>query len=489
MLNKILLSLLFIATNLLAKEYKLDLEESINLALKNNTQLLISKQRIAISQLIYQQSLSGNYPILDFSLNANRKDEATTFDFDAHIKLPDELSQTLALSSALTKDQLANDTNFTNLNQTALAIQNSQLPAQNLSLNSTITAMGRDTAIAKLNLFYPLYTGGKISAIQKQAKTAVAISQKAYIEKKSEIRYKVKKFYYNSMLLAKLKKLSSEAKNTLAFTSKLTYSLYQNGSENIKKTDYLKSKLIVNLSKEIYEDIILREKLAKLALKNLLSLKSSDSLILKQKEFQKPNIDSTKSELIKKALIFNPQINKLKLALNIKNKKIDEIDSQNYPLVGFNADAKKIYNDYEYGFVNKDNENSWNISIGVKWNLFNGFKTKYEKQQAILEKKELQSKEIILSDTLALQVKYAFLQLQNNYKKFNIIKETLEIAKENEDLNFRAYQEDLVKTEDLIEAQISKSLAKSRYLQQLHNFAQINAQLDLIIGKSIEEIQ
>jgi hypothetical protein len=45
-----------------------------------------------------------------------------------------------------------------------------QILDPSISANMDTVAMGRDTVKSSLNILYPLYTGGKISAIIEQAK-------------------------------------------------------------------------------------------------------------------------------------------------------------------------------------------------------------------------------------------------------------------------------------------------------------------------------
>ena len=145
-----------------------------------------------------------------------------------------------------------------------------------------------------------------------------------------------------------------------------------------------------------------------------------------------------------------------------------------------------IYSDYEYGIINETTKDSWNIGVGVSWSLFDGMLTTNKVEQAKLEKFQLEQQELLLEDGLALQIKNSFLNMKNNYRQFEILSKAKETASENRSLNTRAYQEDMVETKDVIEAQLIESFTLADYYRVMHDFSMAKAEADFIIGASIE---
>ena len=61
-------------------------------------------------------------------------------------------------------------------------------------------------------------------------------------------------------------------------------------------------------------------------------------------------------------------------------------------------------------------------------------------------------------------------------------------ARENRDLNMRAYQSELVETRDVIEAQLLESFVVAQHYKALHDHVTEQAKLDFIVGSQVEKI-
>ena len=174
------------------------------------------------------------------------------------------------------------------------------------------------------------------------------------------------------------------------------------------------------------------------------------------------------------------------MAVKVDEAKINEAKSGFLPTVGISASAQHIHSDYSYGMTNSTNKNSWILGVGVSWSLFNGMRTTNEVEQRRLEKLKSKQQEIVLKDALALRMKQAFLQMKSSFNQYNILSRAVQTAAQNRDLNTRAYQEDMVTTKDVIEAQLIESYTKGAYYRSLYNNAISHAMTDYIVGKAIE---
>jgi len=470
------------SASLFATNHVVSLNEAIDLALQNNAKLKISQTDIQIADAMYEQAMSANYPTLDLDISAMRMDEAPTF----------EMRGVTTVDNTLTKQVYTNSAGIAALGgdlATAGAINAAvaQMPdTTELPIDMEVEIMGRDSIVSQLSLKYPLYTGGKISAIVKQASLAKKIAQEGKRRTNNEVIHDVKRYYYGAMLTKKLKKLSEDTLERMSFVRDLTSRLYQGGSMNAKKTDYLRSKLSVNLLESLNEEIAQKDLMANSALIFAMGMPWSDTVEVSQADFVEPQMDDTLSALVENAYKFNPDYASLKIAIDIHEAKIDEAQSGYLPNVGLMASAQNIYSDYEYGVVNDTTKNSWTIGVGVQWSLFSGMRTVNQVEQSRLEKLKLQQQELLLQDGLALQVKQAFLEMKSSHKQHTILSEASQTAQENRDLNTRAYQEDMVETKDVIESQLFESYTFAGYYRSLHDHAIARSNLDFIIGKAVE---
>ena len=172
--------------------------------------------------------------------------------------------------------------------------------------------------------------------------------------------------------------------------------------------------------------------------------------------------------------------------MHVQDAKIDEAKSDHMPTVAFVAGAQNMNNDYEYGVINQTNENSWNVGVALQWSLFNGMRTSNEVEQNKLEKLKLQQQESLLEDGLALQIKQAYEEMKSTYNKYKMLVDAVEVARENRDLNTRAYQEDMVETKDVIESQLFEALTEANYYRSQNDHAVARAKAELIVGNATE---
>lgn len=475
--------LLTLTGSLYAANHQLTLEEAITIALQNNAKLKVSQTAIAIAETMYNQATSANYPTLDFSVNAMRMDEAPMYELRGVTKIDN--TQTIAMYNQLSGAAAADGDNALSATYGGIAAATPQ--TSNLPVSMSVQTAGRDIAVSKIQLQYPLYTGGKISSVIKQAQLAKLIASEGKKRTVNEVVFDIKRYYYGAMLAENLSGLASDTKERMSFVLDLTKRLYKGGSLHVKKTDYLRSKLSVELIESLSEEIHQKEQMAKAALIFAMGLPWDDTVELKDKTFKEPKMSKTLESLIDTAYKFNPDYAKLKMAINIGNAKIKEAKSDYYPTIGLMASAQNLYSDYKYGMTNETNKNSWTIGVGVNWSLFNGMRTTNKVEQNRLEKLQLEQKQLILKDALALQVKQAFLEMKNSYKQYKILSQATQTAEENRDLNTRAYQEDMVETKDVIEAQLIESYTLGAYYRALYNNALAHANADYVVAKSIEE--
>ncbi len=455
----------------LLEDKTLTLQEAIDIALANNQKHNIAKTTVEIAKARHKQALSANYPSMDFTLSAIRKDKDPDFILKGDIELPQELSNALALATAVSDEQKA---------QILQAIRLGVFPKQSLPLDLDIKLMQRDIVTGTLNINYPLYTGGKISSVIKQADLAIRASNNDLKKSDDEIRFDIKNYYHSALLMQNLDKLLGDMIERMEFIRDLTQRLYTGGSMHVKKTDYLRTKLTLSMIKSNYSVVVSKEKEAKAALAYAMGVDYHSTFTL-QAPKSDPAIPTHLNSLIQKAYINNPLMNNLKIAEDIYNAKIKEAKSAYLPQVALFGNTKRI----QYGLINDEDKNSWMIGIGAKISLFEGFRTKNQVLEARLKKQKISAQKCQYQDALALQLKRVFFELKRSKEQIDILKKSLKTAKENRELNIRAYQEDIVETKDVLEAQIMETMTWSDYYRAEYDYAKNLAKLQQLISQKL----
>ena len=461
----IIIAAMCIQTTMSAELYdNLTLHDAIAIALKNNVEKTISYQSAAIAESQYQEALSARWPTLTLQASFQRRDEAPTFIFP---------SSTIPLGGLSTA--LAPLAGF------GVVVPSSiDVPAQNVKI------FNRDTAIASLQLLYPLYTGGKISSIISQAGIGKEIAQEEMRRTTLQVIRDVKRYYYAAQLTQNLTETASNTVSLLSVTRDLTKSIYEGGSETINKLDYLKTDLAVSYTKSIETDFSAKHKSALTALANAMGL-SWDSKItptdsMNLKLANTPDVDA----LVQQANEFNPQVGILKLAVKAANAKINEAQSGHLPQVAITADASHIQNSYNAGLMTDANTNSWTIGVGVNLPLFDGWRTTSQVSTAKLQYAQMQEKQKLVEQGIASLVKNLFIELDSARQQVVISEQASKTAEENMDLTSRAFQIGASKPQDVIEAHILYAIIKGNLLRAQHDQMLKLAEIDYVLGSELQ---
>jgi len=454
--SALLLSGLFLIP-LYARTYTVD--EAIKTALLNNQQQKISTQDQTVAEAKYKQALSANYPTLDLTLAANRKDQSfidkTNYSFDIS-----------PVSSAIS----------------------SFIPGMPASLpvKYTHTIMGRDTQTAKIEALYALYTGGKVTALQKQAKAGVKYAKESSKLSHDKIIYNVKKYYAAVILSQKTQKLMQDTVDRMRATYELTETFYKGKSMKVKKTDYLRTKMTLLNMKSILISLKNATQLAKSALSFEMGLGDSTPIDIKENSYKTYKLGSSLKDYYQKLYIYNHMIKQTNIGLEAMDAKIDEAKSGYFPKVALYANASSLHNNKDGGIINSQNNDSWNIGVAITYNIFSGGLTTAQEQTARAEKLKLKSQQAYLKSGLKLKAKKAFLNAKTAQNQVKIMREATKVAKENSDLNFRAYEEEMVETKDVLESQFLSSITQASFYKSQYASMINEAELEYLIGVSLK---
>jgi len=427
------------------------LNECIAIALQKHQSLTISDAQVSMAEALYQQAMSAYWPSINGNVSAVRSDQDRTFSINGSLTTP---------------------TPFGPLS---------------IPVNIKTTLYDRDLLRASINLSYPIFTGLKRPAIIGQAEKGVKIAEQGRRKTKLDIVRDVKKYYYSAQFALQMEQLTKDTLERFKSLEDLTERLYKNGSLLVKKTDYLRTKTTTALTRTLLNETTYTRELAHEALGNAMGQAWNDQYKLVESEMP-TTISTNLQELVDAANQFNPEIQQLRLAVQISDDQITEAQSGYYPMIGFQASAHKLWNELDGGLVNEDNRDGWDIGVGMEWNLFDGFATSGKVKHAKAQQRKLKSQRILLDEGMALQVKLQFLRIRSSGKQIKDSKSAFDFARENRKLHTRAYQQDLVETKDVIEAQLIESLAQSAYFRSRHALEIGLTSLEYLIGHNLEHL-
>jgi outer membrane protein TolC len=127
------------------------------------------------------------------------------------------------------------------------------------------------------------------------------------------------------------------------------------------------------------------------------------------------------------------------------------------------------------------------VGIGMEIPVFDGYLTRHRIREARIRVEKLESQKVLLRQGLALQVKAFFIELLNAQNQ-EAAAAALDAATDNLRLNERAYQNELVEIQDLIEAQLLAAFSEAVYHKIRYDHLVSKPQLELVIGTEIKRL-
>jgi outer membrane protein TolC len=466
-----------------ASVLRLDLAKALELAFQNNNRSKVSKDAVDAALALHGQALSSLWPQVAASIVGSRMDQDPDFIFPASkIPLPASSltvpSQTILIPAnsfgpGLPPVNVPLQTPPTTIDIPAQSIQ---VPEQDLKL------MNRDNLISSVKVTYPIYTGGLRTARIRQAKQGIEVARQDERRTDLEVAYDVKRLYYAGVLSKKLVAISRDTLARMEATLDLTEKLYTTGSGTVKKTDYLRNKSIVELLRSTTAELESNEKKVEAALVAAIGLDWATQIELADEEIPFPSGDYSPKSFVERALRSNADVAKLEAAIKAAQENVAAARSGHYPKAALFGTFQRIENSYDAGLMTDTNKTAWALGIQIDIPIFEGFKVSKEVMEARAQLRKLEHQLDLLRDSIAMDVQTICCNIQKTQEQQKSSLQAFQSAKENRELNVRAYQDELVETKDVIEAQILEALLSAQYQNVLYDHAESLAKLDLVSG-------
>lgn len=455
-----------LASGATARYDNLSLEQALRIALDNHRSMQVSQASIEVAEAQYRQAMAAFGPKVNLEAGLQRADEDRTFTFSGTVMTPAmDLSMLLGAPPGSVG-----------------------LPSQPLPMDLKVRMFDRDVAKAGVNLSYPLYTGGKKQALTGLARTGVDLAREERRKTELEVVRDVNKYYNGAQFARQMEQLASDTLERFQALEDLTDRLYQNASLKVKKTDYLRSKTTTAITRSMLQEARYASSLVHSALANAMGLPVDSELTLVVPAAL-PGFDRALDALIAEAMKFNPDKQQLELAVQAAAHQIDDAGSGSKPFVGLEASTYRVWNDFKGGLFNDDNHAGWTLGIGVKWDIFDAGQTKAATDAARAGKIKLEAQRVLLDNGLALQIKDDFLRIRRSLAQVGDNGKARDYAEENRKLHVRAYQEEMVETKDVIEAQVIETFASANLYRAEHDLRAALADLDYRVGKAVQPIK
>ncbi|MBT8341585.1 MAG: TolC family protein [Desulfatitalea sp.] len=457
----ILLALMFATTGTLSAQgpTALTIEACIKIALEKNQQRRISRLDVETAEAQLKQALSSYWPQLSFESALTHLDEDINFIFPTETSL-----------------------------YTIRGLGPVAIPAQVEVPAKTIKVLDQNNLMSRIKFTYPIFTGGLRGALVRQGQAGVAAAQQAHRRSEVQLVYDVQRFYYGAILAQHLSRVGQRTLAQLETTMELTEMLYQAGSASVNKRDYLRSKVFLESVRSIVTLMASNVELAHTALANTMGYAWDQPIRLAQDHIPYEPVGADLTQMISDAYRFNPDWKQLEAAIDAFEARVDEARADHFPKIGLNGTLWRWDNSMNNSGLSTDqNMQGWTVGVGVKFPLFSGFLTTQKVKAARTALEAMKARQILFKGGLAVQIKQAFLELTHAQKIHDATLAASQMASEYRDLTERAYRQEMIDADAVIESQIMEALTTARAEQALYGHAEAQLKLSYLVGCELEQ--
>jgi len=183
----------------------------------------------------------------------------------------------------------------------------------------------------------------------------------------------------------------------------------------------------------------------------------------------------------KNALSERPEARQVKLAINLAENQAARAHSDLLPQVGVHA----AFEADRQGFYDKGGAN-WLVSIGLRWNLFNGFSDKARIAESNFALRRSEADQEHATSAIQLQVRRAYADLRAAAQRIEVTNASVAEAEESLRITRNRYETGLSNVTDLLRTETAVLEARTRRLAAIHDQRIAAAMLELAAGTLTE---
>jgi outer membrane protein len=407
----------------------LTLDQSLEIAFKNNKSLLQKKENIQSAEFKVNEARSGFYPQLSFTGTYTYLGVIPSFTF-AFPGTPESKVET----------------GFHNNYNLGLSLQQ------------------------------PLFTWGRIQNSYHISQLGHQIYQEEYNRVKQEVKYQVESSFYLILLAEKLVEVREQALKNLDEHLKTVEARFKAGQASefevlrakVQRTNAIPPLTQARNSKDLALD----------AFKNLLGLDLKTNMkLLGELKFKPEDFNPEESEAI--ALKQRSKIKSINIQKKIASKSLSIAKANNKPaLYGV---ANYSYQNPFYSVQEWDYD--WHVGLLVNINLFDGFATRSKVAQAQSSINELDIIQKQIQEGIKLEVSQAISDI--NLAKENILSQGENVTQAEKALEIAKvqYAEGVITSLEEMDTELALTIAQTNYLQALADYLVARARYYKAIGE------
>lgn len=449
----------------------LNLDSCRTLALSNNKELRMSKEKVNAAHYQQKAAFTNFLPKIDMMGAYMRTEKEISLLSDDQKSAISNIGTAVAPMGQKLQQILSSDPSLAPLLTPLQSVMGTLPGALNQVGQGMVDALRTDTR----NMFggmvtftQPIFMGGKIIAYNKITKFAEQLAESQHATELQDVILNTDQAYWQVISLVNKKKL---AESFLELVKKLDSDVSKMVAEGVAtKADELSVKVKVNEAEMTLTKVENGLSLSKMVLCQLCGIPLDTPITLADESMENITLPDTYIEgNVNTALSNREELKSLELASKIYRQKVNVTRSEFLPSVGLTATYLVTNPSLVNGFEKKM-RGMWGVGMMVKIPVFHWGEGIYKVKAAKAEANIAQYKLDDVKEKVELQVTQATYKVNEATKKLAMAEKNM--AKANENLRYSnlGFQEGVIPTSNVLEAQTAWLSAQS---------GKIDAQIDV----------
>ena len=335
------------------------------------------------------------------------------------------------------------------------------------------TLLEREFQRAELDLKWMLWDFGRSLGRYRQAKFGREITSTNYRRLRHSVIYQTTEAYFNVLRAQKAREIAIDALYSAKSHLETAENLFS--QEIVAKDNVLRAKVQVA---EFKQQLIAAENAIRLTM-NVLN-RTMGVNVNRPTEIvdltQEPEFNMAIDWALQQAINHRPEFEQVQLGIRLRQEELTTAQAEFLPEIFV---ANKLAHIEDTGELNK---NVAFTEVGIQINLYSGGRRSAQVHQARREITKAIEVAKAICDTIALEVRQAFLAIEDAKARLDVAETVISLAAENRRLVLEKYRNTLATPTDVADVEAANTKAQQNYYTALYDYIFAVEQLQFAMG-------
>lgn len=320
-----------------------------------------------------------------------------------------------------------------------------------------------------------LYAGGQIRAAMRASEYLMNAQEWRRQAAISNLVFETQQAYYDCLLARAMVRVAEESVVTFERHVADAQQMFDVGL--ISHFEVLRAKTELGARQSDAVAARNAERLARVNLRRVICMEQDAPIRLKG-VLDCPPIRETLDELLEEAFEARPELIALRKAIAAAEENVKRAKGQFKPRLAATADWANTDGGGQFM------PDGWTFSIGAEWDIYTGGRRKCEVAEAKAQVSSLKHQQSDLRRLVELDVRQAYIHLQDSLAKIRSEKGTVELGKEGRRLAQLRFQEGVGTQAETLDAELALTGAETKLVQALREYMVGIASLQRALGRT-----